>query len=132
MKKDKILLDSSALLATLQGEKGSDYVEEALTTMNSMITTANFEEVLSILTIRSGLSTQQALKILDSLPLTILAVSRMIAIQSSALHQTFPKHGLSLGDRLCLATGIVYNWPVLTADKIWAQLSTGANVRLIR
>ncbi len=40
--------------------------------------------------------------------------------------------GLSLGDRVCLALGVARNVPVLTADRNWARLDVGADVRLIR
>jgi ribonuclease VapC len=39
---------------------------------------------------------------------------------------------LSLADRACLALGMRLNAPVLTADRAWADLDIGVNVRLIR
>jgi len=40
--------------------------------------------------------------------------------------------GLSLGDRACLALGLARNCPVYTADRAWAQLQVGVDVRLVR
>ena len=40
--------------------------------------------------------------------------------------------GLSLGDRACVATAKHFGLPVITADKVWARLDLGVEVRLIR
>src|SRR5437667_105017 len=40
--------------------------------------------------------------------------------------------GLSLGDRACLALGIVLRAPVYTADKSWKKLKLGVPIHLIR
>jgi PIN domain nuclease of toxin-antitoxin system len=39
---------------------------------------------------------------------------------------------LSLGDRACLALGIVLRAPVYTADKSWKKLKLGVPIHLIR
>jgi len=40
--------------------------------------------------------------------------------------------GLSLGDRACLALGRHMRLPVLTADRAWAKLRVGVEIRVIR
>lgn len=40
--------------------------------------------------------------------------------------------GLSLGDRACLALGILQQLPVLTADRIWLNVPVQTEVRVIR
>jgi PIN domain nuclease of toxin-antitoxin system len=40
--------------------------------------------------------------------------------------------GLSLGDRACLALGMVLRAPVYTADKSWKRLKLGVPIHLIR
>jgi PIN domain nuclease of toxin-antitoxin system len=40
--------------------------------------------------------------------------------------------GLSLGDRACLALGIVLKAPVYTADRTWAKLNLGLDIHIIR
>ena len=40
--------------------------------------------------------------------------------------------GLSLGDRACIATAKHVGLPAVTADKVWAKLDLGVEVRLIR
>ena len=39
------------------------------------------------------------------------------------------KHGLSLGDRACIALAMAKNYPVFTCDKIWQK--TKLDVELI-
>ncbi|MCS6826680.1 MAG: hypothetical protein NZ553_08720 [Caldilinea sp.] len=39
---------------------------------------------------------------------------------------------LSPADRTCSAPGIQHDAPVWTADRLWAQIETGAKVRLAR
>jgi len=41
-------------------------------------------------------------------------------------------HGLSLGDRACLAFGIQTGLPVLTGDRTWKELGLPVEIELIR
>lgn len=40
--------------------------------------------------------------------------------------------GLSIGDLACISLGIILNLPIYTADRIWSQLESSANINLIR
>jgi ribonuclease VapC len=40
--------------------------------------------------------------------------------------------GLSLGDRACLAVGLAYDLPVITADRNWTSLKTDVRVNTLR
>jgi ribonuclease VapC len=40
--------------------------------------------------------------------------------------------GLSMGDRACLALGIVLNAPIYTADRSWKGLKLGVRIHIIR
>ena len=42
------------------------------------------------------------------------------------------QYGLSLGERSCLAAGIVLDAKVLTADTAWGKLNLGIDIHLIR
>ena len=50
------------------------------------------------------------------------------------LRQITKGHGLSLGDRCCIALGMRLDLPVLTADRPWvrAPLQSVVNIQLIR
>ena len=40
--------------------------------------------------------------------------------------------GLSFGDRACIALGKMMKLPVMSADKVWAEIDCGVHVELIR
>jgi PIN domain nuclease of toxin-antitoxin system len=41
-------------------------------------------------------------------------------------------HGLSLGDRACLALGLALKFPIYTADRSWKKLKLGVRIHVIR
>jgi PIN domain nuclease of toxin-antitoxin system len=41
-------------------------------------------------------------------------------------------HGLSLGDRACLALGLAMQAPVYTADRSWKNLKLGIRIYVVR
>jgi ribonuclease VapC len=129
------VLDASALLAYLQGEPGSSTVEAALAA-GAVISIVNYAEVLSRLadvgedpaTANHRLSEQGLMRgLLEVVPLT-----EEDAVVIAQLRTSTRAHGLSLGDRACLATGLRFSGPVLTADRTWALLDVGVIVQLIR
>jgi ribonuclease VapC len=129
------VLDASALLAYLQGEPGSSTVETALAA-GAVISIVNYAEVLSRLadagedpaTGNHRLSEQGLIGgLLEVVPLT-----EEDAVAIAQLRASTRAHGLSLGDRACLATGLRLGWPVVTADRTWALLDVGVTVQLIR
>ena len=42
------------------------------------------------------------------------------------------KLGLSLGDRACLALGLMSNKTVVTAERLWSRLKLGVAIEVIR
>ena len=42
------------------------------------------------------------------------------------------RFGLSLGDRACLALGILLKAPIYTADKTWKNLKLSVRIHVIR
>lgn len=56
------------------------------------------------------------------------------AAHTGALVSVTARLGLSLGDRACLALARQRGEPVLTTDRVWAELpdSIGVKIRLIR
>ncbi len=131
---NRSVLDASALLAYLNDEPGADVVEKALAA-GSAIGTVNWAEVLSKAmetgiapeTLATELEKRGILgNTLDVLPLTIedsMEIARLRPLTKSC--------GLSLGDRACLALGKRLRIPILTADRIWAEVP-GVHVTVIR
>jgi len=54
------------------------------------------------------------------------------ADQAGELCQITAALGLSLGDRACLATGLIEKMPVMTADQVWQRLTLPLEIKLIR
>lgn len=129
------VLDASALLAYLQGEAGSEVVQEALAA-GAAISVVNYAEVLSRLG-DAGEEPRTAHVRLHDLGLIggLLQVELLTerdAVTIAQLRAATRAHGLSLGDRACLATGLRLNRPVISADRSWAAVDVGATIRLIR
>jgi PIN domain nuclease of toxin-antitoxin system len=55
-----------------------------------------------------------------------------LARGAGALRPATKSLGLSLGDRACLALAQREGLPVLTADRAWAKLAVGVEVKVIR
>lgn len=120
-----MVLDSSALLAWLQGEEGADVVEAHLDA-GGWCGAANWSEVAQkILAADRDWDLVRAL--LVSYPLDIERVETADA--EWAARRWRPGEGLSLGDRLCLALAERLQAEVLTADSSWG---TEGPVRQIR
>ena len=115
------VLDASAVLALLNQEIGSLKVEQALLFPKTVMNVVQLAEVTAKL-VQLGISIQDTEKILATLAIPIEPFTEDIAFKSSELMTLAKPLGLSLGDRICLATGIILNLPVLTADKIWLQM----------
>ena len=103
--------------------------------MGSAIGTANWAEVLSKAmetgiapeTLTAELEKRGILgNILDVLPLTIED-----SMETARLRPLTRPFGLSLADRACLALGKRLSIPILTADRIWAEVP-GVHVTVIR
>ena len=129
MNKQSYVFDSSALLALIGKEGGYELVVEHL--QHAVMSSVNFAEVATVL-IRRGHGRERMTEILNKVAPQIIQFSPEQAIEVGCLYARTKAHGLSLGDRACLAVAQELNLPVLSADKIWAQLEVGVRVRLIR
>ncbi len=123
----KAILDASALLAWLQIEPGATIVEEILA--ESAISSLNWSEVLQK-SLAHGVDITGLRQDLEALGLVILPFDRDAAEQTARLWSA--GSNLSLADRACLALGVQYAVPVLTADRFWTQVTVGATVQLVR
>jgi len=124
------VLDASALLAFLSGEPGAERVRELLLAGEAGISAANLSEVAAKLIAR-GLASGEAELHCRSMGLEILEVDAELAFAAAALWPSTQPRGLSLGDRLCLATAARRGATAVTADRAWGQLA-GLAVEVIR
>ena len=125
-----VVLDSSALLALVQSEPGADVVAEAIES-DAVMSAVNFSEVLAKLADR-GYAWDAAEEELSELNLTVETFDTDKAIAAGLLRPLTRSLGLSLGDRACIALGLRLGLGVLTADRSWAGLDVGVEVRLLR
>ena len=124
-----MILDASALLAYLQQERGCLLVEHILPV--AFMSTVNWCEVVQKLNARS-IDDKAICKNLEVLGLRFVAFNKQHADTAGELWPITPPFGLSLGDRACLATGLVEKLPIMTADKIWQNLPLSIEIQLIR
>jgi len=131
--KRPVLLDASAVLAFLQGEPGEDVVRQALQSTLCLVSAVNQSEVISKALDRGGNKDTIEL-ILSELNYTAIELLPADGTQAGWLRAATRHLGLSLGDRLCLATAQRLNSQVLTADRDWLKLATelGLNIVCIR
>jgi PIN domain nuclease of toxin-antitoxin system len=119
------VLDASAVLAFLQGERGGDLVEERLVE-GASCGAANWSEVAQKV-LAAGRDWELAKALLTSYDLDLDAVT--VDDAEWAARRWRRGEGLSLADRLCLALAERKQADVWTADTTWG---TSGPVRQIR
>lgn len=124
-----IVLDASALLAFLFQEAGHEQVGAEIE--DSCLSTVNLSEVIGRF-VRDGHDARVVLQRLVSSNIDIVSFSPTHAGLAASLVPATQPLGLSLGDRACLALALNRDLPALTADRAWAELDVGVNVRVIR
>ena len=124
------ILDASAVLALMAGEPGSARVQDLLRADTAAISAVNLSEVAAKL-ISRGAGPAQAELACRSLGLEMVAAGPEIAFRAAAMTAATQPLGLSLGDRICLATAEFLGIPAVTADRAWASIP-GAAVEVIR
>jgi PIN domain nuclease of toxin-antitoxin system len=124
-----VVLDSSAVLAVLYGEPGSDFVLKALP--GALLSTVNLAEAHTKL-VKDGAPSQRAWSRLIGLNCTVCGFEDAQARLTGDLVAKTRAHGLSLGDRACLALAIERNAKAYTADRVWKNVNLGIQVEVIR
>ena len=124
-----VVLDASALLAYLQDEPGGEHVRAVLP--RAVMSAVNWTEVIGKAR-EEGVDTQGLREDLESLGLAFEPFSVVQAEIAGRLEERTRRHGLSLGDRACLALGMDRGEPVCTADRAWTQPHLGVEVETIR
>lgn len=127
---NKVILDSSALLALIKGENGADKVEKLMGRI--VMSAVNVSEVAAILS-ELSMTEEDCRFAIDPFIESIIPFDTTQAYNAALLKQNTKHKGLSLGDRVCIALGILMDVPIYTADKAWGELSLPkAKIHLIR
>lgn len=124
------LLDASAVLTHLLNEEGKPEVSKYLR-RDPAISTVNLAEVIlrlqrdchTQLTTIEGLLAGGGMKVM---PFLRRELNTLAALKIP------PSSGLSLGDKVCLATAVAHNCPVVTADRSWLKIKLPIEVISIR
>ena len=129
---DKVVLDSSAVVALLYDEPGSAVVQARL--RGAAICTVNLAEVGDFLVRSSAGRREDMERAIAALDLLVYDPDAALALDVSELLPLTRSVGLSLGDRFCLALAKRMERPVLTGDHIWREIAdkVGVQVELIR
>jgi PIN domain nuclease of toxin-antitoxin system len=124
------ILDTSALIAYLAGETGTDVVEEAIKT-GAIISSVNLSEVAAKLFSR-GAKKEELRDVLQRLTVAIITFDEEQAYCAGELLIQTQRAGLSFGDRACLALAKVKQGTALTADTAWSRVNVGVHIEFIR
>ena len=125
----EIVLDASALMAVLREEPGAAAVEAVLD--EAVVSAVNLSEVQSKL-VERGTPAGLAWSWLVDLDLDVVDFDMGQARVAGDLRPLTRDHGLSLADRACLALARVLGLPAMTADRAWAGLEIGVEIKTIR
>ncbi len=124
-----IVLDASALIAMVRGEAGWDRVAAALP--RSAISTVNLTEIFTRL-VDLGLNQQELERYQIVLGSFVVPFDEDLALRAAALRRQTKAHGLSLGDRACLALAQRLGVPAMTADVAWSRVDPSIEIQVIR
>jgi len=125
------VLDASAVLTLLYREPGHEKVADLID--GSVISSVNWSEVVQKLAQRGLPDSAEVAADLLALGTTILPFTRDDAEAAAALWPAGRPHGLSLGDRACLAVAQALATPLaVTADLAWAQVDAGVDILVVR
>jgi PIN domain nuclease of toxin-antitoxin system len=129
---NKIVLDSSALLAILHEEPGAEVFTRRLDLLeNATMSAVNVAEAYGKL-VGQGIALEEAWEaVIAPIPEIVDFDSEQAKIAGWLLPQTRLR-GLSLGDRACLALGLALKAPIYTADRAWKELILDVAIHVIR
>jgi ribonuclease VapC len=124
-----VVLDSSAVLAVINAEPGAERVIEVLD--GALLSAVNHAEVVTKL-VERGVSRELARSTVLKIGVQVVKYGIDLADRTGELRRETRHLGLSLADRACLALAEWERLPVLTADRKWAKVDLGIEIRLIR
>ena len=120
------VIDTSVLVAALLYESGHEVAQRAME--DGYMSYVNVAESIAVI-MRKGFNYLDAVDMVENAGLLWCDISREGAFDAGRLSRT-PQ--LSLGDSFCIALAKSLNAPVVTADRVWADLNLGVDVELIR
>lgn len=123
-----VVLDASALIAMLRGERGAAKVAGAIA--DARLSSVNYAEVVSHF-VHAGMPPEEVEAMLKPLPMTVVPVDQALATLTGRLRGVTADAGLSLGDRFCLALARRDGLPAWTGDQGWKKIAEAAEVKVV-
>ena len=120
------VLDTSALLALLIGEPGADRIGAAVDEGAAM-SALTVQEAVSKL-VERGMPEADAAEAVAGAGVAAHDLTVPLAVAAGGMFPRTRRHGISHGDRACLALGRSLGVPVLTADKAWSAVAEDLGV----
>ena len=128
---NKVVLDTSAVLAYLFGETGAGNVYQILEAGLGLMSSVTYAELVGKL-FDQGMPAEVIRETLFNVEIEIIDYDEALAFETGALRIISKAFGLSLGDRACLALAVNLKLPVMTADRIWLNVPVQTEVHVIR
>lgn len=123
------VLDASAIIAVVKCEPGFENVLPVLP--GGIVSAVNIAEVATWHAARN-VPHENIRAAINELGVRVMEFDQPRAIAAGVMVALTMQRGLSLGDRACLSLALELGLPVLTADRTWADLDIGVDVRMIR
>lgn len=124
-----IVLDSSAVLAVLLGERGADAV--VVEFPDAVISAVTLTEILGKAE-RRGLDSEIAYQRILDFGIGVIPADSLHARMAAKMVHAPRRLDLSLGDRLCIALAVHLDCALLTSDRGMIQIEAGIPIRSFR
>jgi ribonuclease VapC len=124
------VMDASALLALMQGEPGSNVVDELIQDQECIASSVNIAEVGTKL-IDKGLAPAHLTRTLSELNVQPIDFDLEQATLCASLRSSTKHVGLSLGDRACLALTQLIKGTAVTGDSAWNDVAETVGVKVL-
>jgi PIN domain nuclease of toxin-antitoxin system len=115
------LLDTSALLALMFAEKGRDQVHKVL--HKCAMSAVNLTEAVGKI-VQRGAPLDEAWEHISALAIPTLAYDEATAREAVRFCALAWTRGMSIADRICVATALVNGLVAVTADRRWPSFVT--------
>lgn len=125
----RFVIDSSVFLASINREAGGERLAEYLDAAVIPVTT--YTEVLTRL-LDADMPMDEAEGIMASFGVPTIDVTLPLAKRAAEFRSVTRRHGLSMGDRICLAVAESLGATAVTADRQWGEVDLGIKVLLVR
>lgn len=123
-----VVLDASALIAMVKGERGAAKVAGAIA--SARMSTVNYAEVVSHF-VHACMPAPEVDAMLEPLPLTLIPADKTLAQAVGRLRSLTASAGLSLRDRFCLALARRDGLPAWTSDAAWKSIADAVGVKVV-